>query len=92
MLYGICDFGKNAVKPCAVDKGAEENLSFKSYVDYLVENYMPPKSQKWVDTIRLCANDSTHHLEILEKNDAEQVIKFVMYLLKYIYELPEELI
>ncbi|NCB25728.1 MAG: DUF4145 domain-containing protein [Bacteroidia bacterium] len=76
----------------AVDKGAEENLSFKSYVDYLVENYMPPKSQKWVDTIRLCANDSTHHLEILEKNDAEQVIKFVMYLLKYIYELPEELI
>ncbi len=76
----------------AVDKGAAENLSFKLYVDYLVENYMPPKSQKWVDIIRLCANDSTHHLEILDKNDAEQVIKFVMYLLKYIYELPEELI
>lgn len=76
----------------AVDKGAEENLSFKAYVDYLVDNYMPPKSKQWVDSIRLCANDSTHHLEIMEKKDAEQVMKFVMYLLKYIYELPEELV
>lgn len=76
----------------AVDKGAPENQSFKAYVNYLVDNYMPKNSQKWVDSIRLCANDSTHHLEILSKKDAEQVIKFVMYLLKYIYELPEELI
>lgn len=76
----------------AVDKGAAENLSFQAYVNYLVDNYMPPKSKKWVDSIRLYANDSTHHLEIMEKKDAEQVMKFVMYLLKYIYELPEELV
>lgn len=76
----------------AVDKGAEENLSFKAYVDYLVDNYMPPKSKHWIDSIRLCANGSTHHLEIMDKKDAEQVMKFVMYLLKYIYELPEELV
>lgn len=76
----------------AVDKGAEENLSFKSYVDYLITNYMPPKSRQWVDSIRLYANDSTHHLEIMDKRDAEQVMKLVMYLLKYIYELPEELV
>lgn len=76
----------------AVDKGAPENRSFKTYVDYLVDNYMPKNADKWVDLIRQSANDSTHHLEILGKKDAEQIIKFVMYLLKYIYELPEELI
>ncbi len=75
----------------AVDKGAEANKSFQYYVDYLVENFMPPKSKAWVDSIRLSANDSTHHLEIMKKEEAELVIKFVMYLLKYIYELPEEL-
>lgn len=75
----------------AVDQGAEENKSFQYYVNYLVENYMPPKAKTWVDSIRVLANDSTHHLEIMEKTDAEQVLKFVMYLLKYIYELPAEL-
>lgn len=76
----------------AVDKGAEENKSFQFYVNYLVDNFMPKNAKSWVDTIRALANDSTHHLEILEQQDAEQVIKFVMYLLKYIYELPEELV
>lgn len=76
----------------AVDQGAEENLPFKAYVDYLVENYMPPKSKTWVDSIRSLANESVHDLEIMKKDDAYQIIKFAMYLLKYIYELPNELI
>ena len=76
----------------AVDKGAEENKSFQFYVNYLIDNYMPKNAKGWVDAIRALANDSTHRLEILEQQDAEQVIKFVMYLLKYIYELPAELV
>lgn len=64
----------------AVDKGAEENKSFQFYVNYLVDNYMPKNAKGWVDTIRAFANASTHHLEILEQQDAEQAIKFVMYL------------
>jgi len=75
----------------AVDNGAKENQSFKFYVDYLIENYMPKNSTGWVDSIRNLANDSTHHLEIMESEQAELVIKFLMYLLKYIYELPNEL-
>ena len=76
----------------AVDKGAEGNKSFQFYVNYLVTNYMPKNASGWVDDIRALANDSTHHLEILNQHNAEQIIKFVMYLLKYIYELPAELV
>lgn len=75
----------------AVDNGAKENQSFKYYVDYLIENYMPKNSSKWVDAIRVLANDSAHNLEIMRNEQAELVIKFLMYLLKFIYELPNEL-
>lgn len=37
----------------AVDKGAEENLQFVKYVDYLQEkNWVSPAYKDWVDLIR----------------------------------------
>ena len=76
----------------AVEKGADNNKTFQYYVDYLAEkNYIPPNSKEWVDKIRSFGNGSVHRLEIREKEETELVIKFLMYLLKIIYELPNEL-
>jgi len=72
----------------AVQHGAEENLKFIEYVDYLSENgWVPPNGKKWVDQIRQKGNDANHELHVMNKEDAEQVLKFLSMLLKFMYEL-----
>lgn len=72
----------------AVREGAAENLSFQNYVDYLLKNSLPPKANDWVDLIRQKGNDANHQIEIINKVDAEHLIRFSEMLLKTIYEFP----
>lgn len=80
---------RTALNHIAVDKGAEENKNFTYYVKYLVDSgFVPPNAGAWVDKIRQMANDSVHHLEIRNKDEAVTIGTFLMYILIFVYELP----
>ena len=71
----------------AVEKDAEENKPFKYYVDYLKEkHYLPSDSEKWVNHIREKGNEANHEITICTKEDAQNLIRFVEMLTKFIYE------
>ena len=73
----------------AVDKGAQAGQPFESYVKYLDdENFIPKGSKGWVSFIREKGNEANHEIQIMNKVDAEKIIKFVEMLLKIIYEYP----
>lgn len=76
----------------AVSKGADEGLSFNKYVEYLSDNhFIPPGSEEWVHHIRKKGNEATHEIDIMEKDDAIELIMFIEMLLKFIYELPAKM-
>lgn len=80
---------RTALNHIAVDNGAEENKSFSYYVKYLVDSgFVPPNAGAWVDKIRQLANDSVHHLEIRNHDEAVTIGMFLMYILIFVYELP----
>ena len=73
----------------AVQKEASENLKFIAYVEYLADHgYVPPGGKSWVDHIRQKGNEATHEIKLMDKQDAEDLIKFSEMLLKFIYEFP----
>lgn len=74
----------------AVDKGAEENLKFVEYVDYLERSHsLPPNSKGWVDKIRTLGNDTNHEIILRTKEDSENILKFIEVLLIFMYEYGE---
>lgn len=76
----------------AVECGADENLKFIEYVNYLdTENYIPKNSKKWVDIIRNKGNQTNHEINISDENDAKQLIKFIEILITLIYEIQLEI-
>lgn len=76
----------------AVSQGANENLRFIEYVDYLAENgYVPPNGRGWVDHIRRKGNEATHEIQVMEHSDATDLISFSEMLLKFIYEFPAQI-
>ncbi len=73
----------------AVNKNADEGKRFIEYVEYLSnEGYIPPDGKIWVDHIRKKGNEATHEIEVMKKEDAEDLIAFSEMLLKFIYEFP----
>lgn len=81
--------GRKLLMHIAVEQGAQANLTFLEYVDYLVENhYAPPNSKAWVDKIRSHGNEANHEIAIKSKEDADEIVAFLEMLLKFIYEFP----
>ncbi len=75
----------------AADKGAKAGKSFEFYVNHLVdEGFISPHARGWVDKIRNLGNKYVHRLDEATKEDAELTLKFIMYLLIYVYQLPNE--
>lgn len=73
----------------AVPQGADENLNFIEYVEYLLANgFIPPNGRGWVDHIRKKGNEATHEIALMGQSDAEELISFTEMLLKFIYEFP----
>jgi hypothetical protein len=67
----------------AVEKGAQPNLRFVEYVDYLVKNhFVPPGSDDWVKHIKDRGNEATHEIQPVE------LLEFTEALLRYVFELP----
>lgn len=75
----------------AVSEGADEGKSFAGYVRYLAdEGHIPPKAMTWVDHIRNKGNVANHEIKIMEREDAERLIRFSEMLLRIMYEYPAE--
>lgn len=73
----------------AVERGAEQNKTFKYYVDWLTKHhYVPPNSEGWIDHIRNKGNDATHEIPPITQEDAQELISFCEMVLKFIYEFP----
>jgi hypothetical protein len=71
----------------AVQHGANYSLKFIEYVDFLEKNnWVPPNGKKWVDKIRQKGNEANHEINLINKSDAEQILKFLEMLLKFNYE------
>lgn len=73
----------------AVAKGAKENLKFFQYVKFLADNnYVPPDGKEWVEHIKDKGNDANHKIEIVSKEDGEELLYFTEMLLTFIYAVP----
>ncbi len=73
----------------AVEHGADDDLSFAKYVDYLEESHwIPPNGREWVDSIRKKGNEATHEIVLMSEHDAKQLFDFIEMLLKFMYEFP----
>jgi hypothetical protein len=73
----------------AVDRGAEKNGNFMSYVNFLSEQgFVPPNGKGWVDHIRKKGNEANHEIVLMEENDCSDLMTFVEMLLRFIYEFP----
>ncbi len=76
----------------AVEKGALIGQSFVDYVDYLAQNnYIPPNGKDWVDYIRTKSNEANHEINIMNSEDAEDLITFTEMLLRLVYEFKNRL-
>lgn len=74
----------------AVYLGADERLTFKEYVDWLVlNNHVTVRNKDWVDHIREKSNDANHEIPLMTPEEAATVLKFVEMLLKLTFEYPE---
>lgn len=73
----------------AVDKGAQENQSFKHYIEYLEqENFITSMIKNWADRIRDNGNEATHEIDTPNKKRAKSTFLFTIQLLTIIYEMP----
>jgi len=76
----------------AVEKGAQPNLSFVDYIDYLAgKGYIPPDGKEWVDYIRTKSNEANHEIIVMIQDDAKDLINFVEMLLRLVYEFKQRL-
>lgn len=73
----------------AVSKGAKQNESFISYVEYLASSgLIPPDAKGWVDHIREKGNEANHEIVIMGEEDAKDLVSFSEMLLRIIFEFP----
>lgn len=77
----------------AVVKGAKENDSFKSYVDYIIENrYFPVESKSWIDQIRRLGNEATHEIKVGLEVEAKALVDFIEMILRVLFEYPNKIV
>ncbi len=74
----------------AVERGAQANLKFIEYVNYLSDNgYIPPNGKHWVDHIRTKGNEANHEIKIMSNSDAQELLTFIEMLLRFVHEFPK---
>lgn len=77
----------------AVAEGAETNLKFFQYVEYLcAEGIVHKKQQKQAEEIKDLGNAANHEIESRTKSDAEKMLKLIELILINNYEQADEVI
>lgn len=88
--HSVLILSRTIIMHIAIKFGAEPNKKFVYYVSYLHnEGHIAQKAREtWVDKIRRLGNDYVHELDEATTEDAELVLKSIMYLLINVFELP----
>lgn len=82
---------RKIIMSIAVHEGAEENLKFIQYVDYLnVNGIVPKKSKSKAESIKNLGNDANHEVENRTFEEAQNGFEFIELLLKVNYEFADE--
>ena len=77
----------------AVAEGAETNMKFFQYVEYLcTERIVHKKQQKQAEEIKELGNAANHEIESRTKSDAEKMLKLIELILINNYEQADEVI
>jgi hypothetical protein len=75
----------------AIELGANDNLKFIEYVNYLDENnFITAKSKDWVDAIRKEGNDATHNVVVKDQKQAADMIMLCEMIMKINFEYPAQ--
>ena len=75
----------------AVHEGAEENLKFAQYVDYLCNNgIVHKKSKNKAESVKNLGNDANHKIENRTQEEAQNCFEFIELLLMANYEFADE--
>jgi len=76
----------------AVDLGAAEGKTFVEYVTYLAdEHIVSPQASGWTDEVRKRGNEKNHEIKVSTADEARELMVFMEFLLKGVYEFPGEL-
>lgn len=85
---GAVMLARKVLMNLAVQNGAKPNLTFADYVNFLSDSgWVPPNGKSWVDQIRQKGNEANHELRVMTKSDADQVLRFLAMLLKFMFEM-----
>jgi len=75
----------------AVTEGAEENLKFFQYVEYLCsEGVVHKRQKKQAEDVKNLGNAANHEIESRTKEDAEKMLSLISLILTNNYELADE--
>ena len=75
----------------AVHEGAEENLKFAQYVEFLCENgVVHKKSKNKAGSVKNLGNDANHKIENRTQEEAQNCFEFIELLLIANYEFADE--
>jgi hypothetical protein len=77
----------------AVEHGAEPGLKFIQYVKHLVDEGVVPlkKGKEWIDHVRDVGNEANHEITPITPKQAETLLTFLSFVLRFNYELPGKL-
>jgi hypothetical protein len=81
--------GRKLLMAVAVERGADGDLKFIQYVNWLVEKGIVTEPMcGFVDEIRQLGNEANHEIRLMTQGDAEEMLTYVEMLLKVVYEYP----
>ncbi len=82
---------RSAMQIALREKGAE-GKNLKQEIENLAnKGVLPPTMKEWSDHVREIGNESAHPMpdaEAKDQKDAQDIIKFLDFLLEYLYDLP----
>jgi hypothetical protein len=71
----------------AVERGATKGDTFQRHLKHLfTTGDLPPKAERWADSIRTSGGEAAHELVVATKDDAHKILTFATMVLELVYE------
>ena len=84
---------RRTLEAIAQDKGEEKGSLYKKIENLIQKGILDKNLGSWANEIRLIGNSGAHYdtINIVKKEDANQIILFIEELIKYLYIMPAEI-
>jgi hypothetical protein len=91
--YNACGvMTRRAIHSLCADKGAEGRDLFAQLKDLRTKQVITPDLHEWADSLRILGRDGAHpEFPEVPADDAEDGVKLLREIVKYVYILPHEL-